>query len=165
MKSGAQQFDTEGTKYHPLFEHLLFSGHGHIRMTFSEIEEVLGASLPPSARRREEWWGNSPSGHSQARAWMRANYRASRVDLAAETVEFTLEGWPDNYVKLGAGWFHREAAEALEFGEEPQAEYEGSGSATSTDADHPLFGIWKGKVKLVAGFDYSKPAFEADDAP
>ena len=47
---------TEGTKYHPLFEHLLFSGQGQLSMTFSEIEGVIGAPLPPSARRLEEWW-------------------------------------------------------------------------------------------------------------
>ena len=29
--------------------------------------------------------------------------------------------------------------------------------------DHPLFGIWKGKVTLVPGYDYSKPAFDQDD--
>lgn len=155
-------FGTEGTKYHPLFEHLLFSGQGRVSMTFAEIEEVLGAPLPPSARQREQWWGNSPNGHSQARAWMRASYRATRVDLAGATVEFTLEGWPDEYVQLGANWFGKEAAQVLGFGEGPQDVYAASDAAGLRD--HPLFGIWKGKVKLVAGYDYSKPVFEADPA-
>ena len=31
--------------------------------------------------------------------------------------------------------------------------------------DHPLFGVWKGKVTLLPGYDYTKPAFEPDTAP
>ena len=88
---------TEGTKYHPLFEFLLFSGQGEKTMTFAEIEAVIGARLPPSARRREEWWSNSASGHSQARAWLRANYKAGSVNLAKQTITFRLDGWPDGY--------------------------------------------------------------------
>ena len=90
---------TEGTKYHALFEHLLFSGRGRHSMSFAEIESVIGAPLPPSARTREEWWSNSTSGHSQARAWMRASYRTSKVDLDAEKVDFTLEDWPEAFGK------------------------------------------------------------------
>jgi hypothetical protein len=143
-------FDTEGTKYHPLFEHLLFNGHGQVTMTFTEIEEVLDARLPPSARTRQEWWSNSPNGHSQARSWMRAGYETSRIDLAGQKVTFTLEGWPEGYQKpnLFGGPLKPGLAES------PQAPLE---------QDHPLFGIWKGKVKLVPGYDYTKPAFDPDD--
>lgn len=154
---------TEGTKYHPLFEHLLFSGQGHLTMSFAEIEEVIGARLPPSARQREEWWANSPSGHSQARAWMRASYRASRIDLANEQVDFSLEGWSEAYRKFDMDALverRRGMAEAA------QADYELLQDARSgpvpADADHPLFGIWVGKVTLSLDHDYTKPAFEPD---
>lgn len=153
---------TEGTKYHPLFEYLLFSGQGEIPMTFKEIEHVLGKSLPPSARQREEWWSNSPRGHSQARAWMRANYRASRVDLANETVAFTLEGWPDGYSKVQ--WPPRRwGGSPTGFGESAQPEY--ATSTPSQGREHPLFGVWEGKVTLLPGVDYTEPAFDADAAP
>lgn len=148
---------TEGTKYHPLFEHLLFSGQGRISMTFSEIEKVIGRSLPPSARQREEWWSNSPSGHSQARAWMRASYRASQVNLANETVDFMLEGWPDGYRKLKRPPKADDAEQSRKGMSEPgQAGYEAKRT-------HPLFGIWVGKVSLIPGYDYTKPAFEPDE--
>lgn len=150
---------TEGTKYHPLFEHLLFSGQGKLTMSFSEIEAVLEARLPPSARIREEWWSNSPSGHSQARAWMRANYRAS-VDLAGETATFTLNGWPQEYRYAAEGFFPQKRAAG--FGENSQAEYRQSKNASQEkhSAAHPLFGIWRGKVTLLPDFDYTKPAFD-----
>jgi hypothetical protein len=159
---------TEGTKYHPLFEHLLFSGQGRLSMSFAEIEAVIGARLPPSARKREEWWSNSPSGHSQARAWMRASYRTSNVDLAGEKVDFSLEGWPEGYRKVNirslASGHH-----ASGFGETAQATYEtsqaGEAGQGSDQPDHPLFGIWKGKVTLLSGYDYTKPAFEPDATP
>lgn len=147
---------TEGTKYHPLFEHLLFSGQGETKMTFAEIEAVIGARLPPSARRREEWWSNSPSGHSQARAWMRANYRTERVDLAKETIVFRLEGWPGGYAKVNWPPAGKDEVSAG-LGESGQKEY-------VAPTSHPLFGVWVGKVTLLPDVDYTKPAFEMDDA-
>jgi hypothetical protein len=155
---------TEGTKYHPLFEHLLFSGQGRLSMAFSEIENVIGGQLPPSARRREEWWSNSPNGHSQARAWLRASYRTSHVDLANETVDFVLEGWPEGYRKPGLARKRGEDGQTQTgqtgMSEPAQAGYEGAQDDVRT---HPLFGIWKGKVTLVPGYDYTKPAFATDD--
>jgi hypothetical protein len=160
---------TEGTKYHSLFEHLLFSGQGHLSMAFAEIEAVIGAPLPPSARRREEWWSNSPSGHSQARAWLRASYRTSRVDLAGETVDFTLEGWPGDYRRASTAL---PAVEGLPGGtgmaETAQATYQplqDDALPEPTGPKHPLFGIWKGKVTLLPGYDYTKPALDPDQAP
>lgn len=155
-------FNTEGTKYHPLFEHLLFNGHGQVTMTFAEIEGVLDARLPPSARSREEWWSNSPNGHSQARAWMRAGYETSQIDLAGQKVTFTLEGWPEGYQRSNP--FGPAAETGL--AESPQVPLAAAGGEATDHGpvDHPLFGIWKGKVKLVPGYDYTRPAFEPDDA-
>ena len=157
---------TEGTKYHPLFEHLLFSGQGRLSMNFAEIESVIGGRLPPSARSREEWWSNSPRGHSQARAWMRASYRTSKIDLAGETVDFTLEGWPEKYSKVN--WPRRSdgnSVGAMGMAEAPQIAFDpqqNSGSSDPIQPVHPLFGIWKGKVTLLPGQDYTEPAFGHD---
>ena len=148
-------FETEGTKYHPLFEYLLFSGHGQVTMSFAELAAILDAPLPPSAFKRQEWWSNSPSGHSQARAWMRAGYGTSRIDLAGQKVTFTLEGWPEGYVRANSAT-RRSAQGGLH--EPPQAAL-----APESQSEHPLFGVWKGKVTLIPGYDYTRPAFEADD--
>ena len=154
-------FETEGTKYHPLFEHLLYSGHGQVTLSFAEIAAVLEAPLPPSAFTREEWWSNSPNGHSQARAWMRAGYSTSRIDLARQKVTFTLEGWPEGYARVNL----RERSVPVGLNEPPQAALQRPlGEQDDPQLDHPLFGIWKGKVTLTPGFDYTKPASELDDA-
>ncbi len=150
--------DTEA-KYHPLFERLLYSGQGKVVLRFADIERELGASLPPSARSRPAWWSNNPNGHSQARAWLRAGYIA-KADLAGETVEFQLEGWPSGYRKVsmpGRG-----------FSEERQSDYGKeilNGGRPEDTKPHPLFGVWRGKVTLQPGYDYAKPIFgESNDS-
>jgi hypothetical protein len=57
-------------------------------MSFSEIERILGSTLPPSARRHEAWWSNNPTGHVNAQAWLGAGYRTENVDIAGEAVVF-----------------------------------------------------------------------------
>ena len=82
-------------KYAPLFE-ALRRAHPttgrELRMTFTEVEEVIGTSLPASARRYREWWGNEREGtnarHVQARAWMAAGWEVWTVDFANEEVVF-----------------------------------------------------------------------------
>lgn len=49
----------------------------HVRMTFEEVEGVLGVALPTSARQwPEAWWSNDPN-HTQAKhGWVGAEWRA-----------------------------------------------------------------------------------------
>jgi hypothetical protein len=153
---------TEGTKYHALFEHLLFSGQGRQILTFGEIEAIIETPLPASARRRPEWWSNSPSGHSQARAWMRAGYKTSNINLVDKTVLFTLDGWPEGFSKSGVRQL--QMIDAGGIAETPQAPYtrQMENNASNETNDHPLFGIWRDEVKLLPDFDYTKPAFTGD---
>ncbi|WP_430641883.1 DUF7662 domain-containing protein [Bradyrhizobium nanningense] len=60
-----------------------------IRLTFSEIEEILRRPLPPSAYKFSAWWGNESSrkGHTQSMAWLHAGF-ATRVSLKQRAVEF-----------------------------------------------------------------------------
>jgi hypothetical protein len=77
-------------KYDPLRDHLRASKSLSLAMDFSEIERVIGASLPPSARTHVAWWGNdatSAATHTQCRAWRIVGFVA-RPDLAARTVTF-----------------------------------------------------------------------------
>ncbi|HSO47171.1 MAG TPA: hypothetical protein VLQ68_04480 [Rhizobiaceae bacterium] len=151
-----------GAKYDPLFEYLLFSGQGSLRLSFREIERIIATRLPASARQRQEWWSNSENGHSQARAWMRANYRTSKVDLASESIVFTLEGWPGNYQPAGGDRLVAQASRGLN--ENRQVPYESETAQGTAEAreQHPLIGIWTGKATLVPGYDYTKPAYDGD---
>lgn len=81
-------------KYEPLRRHLQGLGLASVALTFDEIEKVLGASLPFSARSRVEWWANeiiSKSRHVQCRAWQDAGYRAF-PNLTQKTVTFRRSG-------------------------------------------------------------------------
>lgn len=75
-------------KYWPLFDHLRRSGQDEITLTFAQIETVLGANLPPSARTRRGWWSNRSKGSLQASAWMEAGYHVEELDLEREQVTF-----------------------------------------------------------------------------
>jgi hypothetical protein len=60
-------------------------------MTFREIESVLGATLPASARTHEPWWRDASRGtrHVQATAgWIAAGWRVVHVDLRGGRVTF-----------------------------------------------------------------------------
>jgi hypothetical protein len=76
--------------YDPLLRELGRTKAQTIRLTFSEIEAILGRPLPPSAYKFSAWWGNESSrkaGHTQAMAWLQAGFTA-RVSLKQRAVEF-----------------------------------------------------------------------------
>ena len=59
-------------------------------LTLREIEEIIGCSLPPSARAYRPWWGNeSGTGSRQCKAWLGAGWYVEEANLTQETV--TLE--------------------------------------------------------------------------
>ncbi len=73
-------------KYEPLHDHLAKCGAGdQVRLSFGEIEELVG-SLPPGARRLRQWWTNDS--RIQAQAWRAAGWRVLLVDMGAEQVLF-----------------------------------------------------------------------------
>lgn len=74
--------------YDPLGVRLRGATDDTVRMTFAEVEEVIGAKLPPSAHKRNEWWSNNPFGHSQARAWLEAGFETANLDRTGKTVVF-----------------------------------------------------------------------------
>lgn len=76
--------------YDPLRRELESTRERTIRLTFSEIEDILGRPLPVSAYKFSAWWGNESSrkaGHTQAMAWLDAGF-AARVSLKQRSVEF-----------------------------------------------------------------------------
>jgi hypothetical protein len=58
------------------------------RMSFMEIERVLGFKLPKSAYKHEAWWSNNATGHSHARAWLEFGWQTEALDLAGRQVTF-----------------------------------------------------------------------------
>jgi len=80
-----------GSKYEPLGRHLATIHFTEWRATFSEVEEILGFSLPPSARIHPAWWGNDSQSRSQSSAWLEAGWKATQVDVGGGRVVFRRE--------------------------------------------------------------------------
>ena len=66
-----------------------------MRLSFERLEQIIGASLAPTARTDRTWWGNTRnSTRTQARAWLDAGWMVGTVDFRAGVVEFG-RGVPD----------------------------------------------------------------------
>jgi hypothetical protein len=79
-------------KYDPL-RHFLENATpdvSEITLSFRQIEQILGDTLPYSARHSRTWWGNElRSGtHIQAPSWLDAGWQVDTVDRAREWVRF-----------------------------------------------------------------------------
>lgn len=72
------------SRYAPLGRHLETVFGDAITMSFSEIEEVLGFPLPPSARKHGPWWSN---GASNA-VWVAAGWKSEGRDMGAQSITF-----------------------------------------------------------------------------
>jgi CBS domain-containing protein len=62
---------------------------GWVRLTFAQIEHIIGAELPSGARQPGAWWANDSVGHVQSIEWLSAGWRVSSVDFGEQAVEFS----------------------------------------------------------------------------
>ena len=73
-------------KYSKLTDFLKAHSASKIRLSFSELEEIVGFTLPASANQYQAWWSNNP--RSQSLGWLEAGWRTTNLDLAEELVTF-----------------------------------------------------------------------------
>ena len=75
-------------KYVVLYKYLHKRYANSVVLTFAEIEDLLGCSLPDLARQREDWWTKPDRGTTRCSdSWTLAN-RTARPNLLARTVVF-----------------------------------------------------------------------------
>ncbi len=78
-------------KYVSLYKYLNGRYANVVVLTFAEIEDLLGFSLPGQARQSEDWWTRPDANATRPRfcdSWILAN-RTARPNLLALTVVFT----------------------------------------------------------------------------
>ena len=78
-------------KYDPLHDHLAGQRGQQIRLSFQEIEQIIGEPLPQSAYQHAWWWANEDprtTAHVQCRAWREAGYDAE-LQLTRRAVTLT----------------------------------------------------------------------------
>jgi hypothetical protein len=77
-------------KYRSLYKYLNGRYANVVVLTFAEIEDLLGFSLPELARQSEDWWTVPDPNTTRPRfsdSWILAN-RTARPNLMAHTVVF-----------------------------------------------------------------------------
>jgi len=75
-------------KYEALGAYLKRQLGDRVPMTFAEIEKIIGAKLPRSAREYRPWWGNSAANHVNAKAWLDAGFESEQVDMEGRKLVF-----------------------------------------------------------------------------
>ena len=74
-------------RYEPLRAFLDQQAGEQVRLSFAEVEAILGAALP-SSKRYPAWWSNTPSNNPMTKVWLGAGFVTEQVDTARETVVF-----------------------------------------------------------------------------
>jgi hypothetical protein len=89
----AQKARADTGEYRLLHKYLRDRYANRVVLTFLEIEDLLGFSLPAPARLQPEWWSvTGPAAHQSAQsdAWTLAS-RTATVNLSAQSVVFERE--------------------------------------------------------------------------
>jgi len=77
-------------EYLPLHKYLDGRYADTVVLTFSEIEDLIGITLPDLARTDKTWWANGDEGgtaSAQSQSWTRAN-RTAKPNMSAKIVVF-----------------------------------------------------------------------------
>ncbi len=77
-------------KYKLLYQYLENRYANSVVLTFAQIEDLLGFTLPESARTQQEWWASKDANdmpQPQSRCWTLAS-RTAKPNLQARTVLF-----------------------------------------------------------------------------
>lgn len=117
-------------KYEPLTEFLKQQTGSEVRMSFAQIERVIGSKLPPVAQRHRAWWSNSPTNNVMTKAWLEAGFRSEQVDMESGRLVFRRD----------------------------EQDQPSPATAGTQHARHPLFGCMKGTVHIPEGVDLTAPA-------
>lgn len=76
------------SKYEPLKAFLQAQAGPEVPLTFSQIEEIIGAKLPSAAHAHRAFWSNNAANNVMTRSWLEAGYVSEQVDMTGERVVF-----------------------------------------------------------------------------
>jgi len=86
----AKSLVSRSSKYSPLAEwlHSQPGKNTRVRLTFSDVENILGTDLPLSAYDHREFWANDSVGHIHSKLWLEAGWRTTNVHMTNKEVTF-----------------------------------------------------------------------------
>jgi len=142
-------------KYAHLGKYLERQDNSLIRMTFREVEAVIGCSLPRSSR-YPAWWSNNPSNNVMTKVWLEAGFKTEQVDIEGRKVVFrrVKPRQPSTPVSVVSGGFSESSGNAFpeRFGGKTVD------TSAATPLFHPAFGSMKGLIQIAPGVDLTEPA-------
>lgn len=83
----APELPSGSKKYRFLSEYLYGTAKPQVRLSFEEIEQILGFELPDSACVHRAFWANTTS-HSIALSWLSVGYSVVEADLQKKYIVF-----------------------------------------------------------------------------
>ncbi|WP_256623624.1 DUF7662 domain-containing protein [Methanolobus chelungpuianus] len=94
-------------KYSKLGDYLKSNSSNKLTLRFTDVESILGFSLPKSAREYQAWWANNGDSHTHAvDGWLAMGWR-TEVDLSNQVVVLArrehLEKTQSNEVNTSSG--------------------------------------------------------------
>jgi hypothetical protein len=119
-------------KYDALGAYLKRQPGDRVPITFAEIEKVIGAKLPPSARKHRPWWSNNPDNSVMTKVWLDAGFESEQVDMPERKLVFR------RVRKSKASGAVAQPGDEKPF--------------------HPLYGYMKGLIRIMPGTDLTQPA-------
>lgn len=138
------------SKYEALTTFLKATPGGEVRMSFAEIEKVIGARLPEKSKAVRAWWSNNPSNNVMTKAWLAAGYKTAQVDIAGEKLSFVPDPTAQGFSEMKQREFKAPPAN--------------SPVPKATEADkspyrHPAWGALKGMITILPDVDLTEPAY------
>lgn len=139
------------SKYAPLTDHLRKQQFADVRMTFAEIERVIGGKLPPKAQLHRAWWSNNPSNNVMTKAWLDAGFRSEQVDMSGRRLVFRRTSQTKPVCQVSGV-------------EEPMHPYQHAKTPIPLkDGKHPAIGSMKGMITVAPGVDLTDPVYSEDE--
>lgn len=75
-------------KYEKLSWHLANENKNQVKYSFKEIEDILGFSLPDSARLYRPWWANDITHVQASDGWLKYGWQVNFVDMENKIIGF-----------------------------------------------------------------------------
>ena len=120
-------------KYTPFGEFLRQQRTDEVRLTFDQIQAIIGSKLPPSSEQHRAWWSNNPHNSVLTQVWLAAGFRSEEVDMGRRRLVF------------------RRARAQVSTVEQTK-------NRAAVSRRHPMFGTLKGLLRIAPGTDLTDPA-------
>ncbi|MDQ2078882.1 hypothetical protein RA307_01700 [Xanthobacteraceae bacterium Astr-EGSB] len=128
------------TKYDPLGHFLRGQQTDLVRLSFADVERIIGAKLPRSSQNYPAWWSNNPTNNVMTKVWLAAGFKTEQVDIEGRRLVFR---------RVSKDTTPQPPATSVSTAPPPPSAPSGR---------HPAYGVLKGLVRILAGTDLTQPA-------